>query len=183
MNGEGTSKSGQLKGKKDKQPMKRPSKNKQPMKWPSKNKQPMNMQMRLVDEEVVDEAPLIFPDIATVDDLPLSAPQPSQSIVDPSPCDHDFEYPGLELEEDLPLRPRGVSELKSRLQQRQKQPILTGSRQISFIGDARGLSKPIELYAPKGLSSNCNISLIGRHLEQMRVEKIKARKGNGKAQQ
>ncbi|XP_060179076.1 uncharacterized protein LOC132609216 isoform X2 [Lycium barbarum] len=183
MNGEGTSKSGQLKGKKDKKPMKRPSKNKQPMKWPSKDKQPMNMKMRLVDEEVVDEGPLIFLDIAIVDDLLLSAPQPSQSIFDPSPSDHDFEYPGLELEEDLPLRPRGVSELKSRLQQRQKQPILTGSRQISFIGDARGLSKPSELYAPKGLSSNGNISLIGRQTEQMRVEKIKARKGNGKAQQ
>ncbi|KAK4364304.1 hypothetical protein RND71_015662 [Anisodus tanguticus] len=87
-NGEGTSKSGLLKGRKK-----------------SKGKQPM--QRTLIDEEDGDEG------FATVEDLLLSAPQPSQNS-------HSNE-----VEEDLPRRSRGVSELKSRLQERQKQPLPT----------------------------------------------------------
>ncbi|KAH0635896.1 hypothetical protein KY289_035811 [Solanum tuberosum] len=99
-----------------------------------------------------------------VQDFPLTAPQPTQ--------DEDGDF-GLDVEDDMPWKPRDFSELNSRIQQRQKQARPTGSSRINFLGD--GPSVPSDLYAPKGLTR--------RMLEQSRVEKLKTKKGNGKAQQ
>ncbi|KAH0743205.1 hypothetical protein KY290_031198 [Solanum tuberosum] len=52
-----------------------------------------------------------------VDDFPLTTPQPSGDCA----SNEDFEYFGLEDEDDIPWKPIGVSELKSRIQQRKKQ--------------------------------------------------------------
>ncbi|MCD9560483.1 hypothetical protein HAX54_019169 [Datura stramonium] len=126
MSGEGTSKSEKLKGK-----------NK------GKGTKPTKRQRRLINEEEVEEERPRSPLAAIVEDLPLSAPQPSQNS--PSrvqTSEPDFEYPSIEVEEDLPWRPKGVSEFKSLIQQRMKQPLSTRIRQINFKGDARGLSRP-----------------------------------------
>ncbi|MCE3214682.1 hypothetical protein HAX54_053038 [Datura stramonium] len=113
----------QTKKKRDKQPMKD--------KQPKKDKQPMKRQRRLIDEEDEESSQptlLRFPDDATVEDLHLTAPQPSQDSAPTS-------------------------------------------------------SNPSDSYAPKGLSWKGNASITGRLFEQLRVDKLKTRKVNGKEQQ
>ncbi|WMV15995.1 hypothetical protein MTR67_009380 [Solanum verrucosum] len=114
-------------------------KEKMDMRSNKKKKQGNERHRILIDEE-------------DVENFPLTAPQPTQ--------DEDF---GLDVEDDMPWKPKDFSELNSRIQQRQKQARPTRSRRINFLGD--GSSAPSDLYAPKGLT--------GRMLEQSRVEKLK----------
>ncbi|KAH0778504.1 hypothetical protein KY290_004931 [Solanum tuberosum] len=111
-----------------------------------------------------------------VEDFPLTAPQPTQDEDE----DEDFDI-DIDVEDDMPWKPRDFSELNSRIQQRQNQARPTGSRRINFLGD--GPSVPSDLYAPKGLTWKGNASITGRMLEQSKVEKLKTKKDNGKAQQ
>ncbi|KAM3357519.1 hypothetical protein P3S68_020450 [Capsicum galapagoense] len=160
----------------------------------------MKRQRTLIDEEDVEPTPPRLPNDAIVEDLPLIAPQASQdntstqhqsffgksfdqSILGSSPSYPEFEYHSLEVEEDVPWKPRGISEFKSRILQREKQSKTTGLRQIKFLHDGIGSTKLSNLYAPKGVSWNGNASIIGRQLQQLRVDKLKTKKGNGKAQQ
>ncbi|KAF3669538.1 hypothetical protein FXO38_07529 [Capsicum annuum] len=176
MSGEGTSKYGQLKSKKQ-------MKDKQPM----EGKQSMKRRRTLIDEEDVEPIPPPprFPDHAIVEDVALTSPQASQDSAS-TQCQllfgEYFEYRGLEVEKDVSWKPRSVSEFKSKILQRQKQPKPIGSRQIKFLHGVIGSTKPSDLYEPKGLSWNDNASITGRQLEQLRVDKLKTRKGNGKAQ-
>ncbi|KAG5587335.1 hypothetical protein H5410_047769 [Solanum commersonii] len=77
----------------------------------------------LIDEEDV-EYPTLTQDYvglpldssliaATVEDFPLTAPQPTQDCASE---DEDF---GLNVEDDMPWKPRDFSELKSRIQQKE----------------------------------------------------------------
>lgn len=146
----------------------------------NKGRQLMKRQRTFPDEDEGEEVPR-SPTAATIGELPLSAPQSSQIsqasearqfIFMPTPKVHmqqsnnnedpDFEIPGFEFEEDPAIRPRSVSEVKSRLQQRQKQPISSGTRIIKFVGDG---------------------AITSKQLEKQKTDKLKARKGNGKAQQ
>ncbi|KAH0641173.1 hypothetical protein KY290_037302 [Solanum tuberosum] len=63
-----------------------------------------------------------------VEDFPLTSPQPTQDCA----LDKD-EDSGLDVEDDMPWKPRDFSELKSIIQQRQKHAQLTGSRRINFF--------------------------------------------------
>ncbi|KAF3628173.1 hypothetical protein FXO38_28393 [Capsicum annuum] len=142
-------------------------------KQPQKGNQSMKRQRTLIDEEDVEPSPLRFPNDAIIEDLPLTAPQASQDsastqhqsffgksfgqfIFGSSSSYPEFNNRGLEVEEDVPWKPRGVSEFKSRILQRQKQPKPTGLRQIKFLHDGIDSTKPSDLYAPKGLSWNGN---------------------------
>ncbi|PHU04632.1 ABC transporter C family member 5 [Capsicum chinense] len=175
MSSEGTSKSGQFKSKKQ-------MKDKQPM----KSKPSMKRRRTLIDEEDVEPSPSRFPDHAIVEDVALTAPQASQGSASTQRqllFGESFEYRGLKVEKYVSWKPRSVSEFKSKILQRQKQPKPIGSRQINFFHDVIGSTKPSDLYAPKTLSWNDNASITGRKLEELRVDKLKTRKGNGKAQQ
>ncbi|KAM3216262.1 hypothetical protein P3L10_025703 [Capsicum annuum] len=105
-----------------------------------KGNQSMKRQRTLIGEEDVEPSPPRFPNDAIVEELPLTAVQASQnsasnqhrqsffgksfgqSIFGSSPSYHRFEYRVLEVEEDIPWKPRGVSEFKFSILQRQKQP-------------------------------------------------------------
>ncbi|KAH0640322.1 hypothetical protein KY285_036908 [Solanum tuberosum] len=163
--GESTTKVGQLKRKKGKMD-----------KQCDKGKKQTNERHKtLIDEEDVEYPtptqdcgglPLdCSPVAATVEDFPLTVPQPNQYCA--SDKDKDF---GLEVEDDMPWKPRDFLELNSRIQQRHKQAQPTGSRRINFFGD--GPSVPTDLYAPKGLTWKWNASETGRMLEQLRKEKV-----------
>ncbi|KAM3199848.1 hypothetical protein P3L10_032208 [Capsicum annuum] len=148
-------------------------------KQPKKGNQSTKRQRTLIDEENIDPSPPRFPNNVIVEDLPLTAPQASQdsastqyqsffgksfgqSIFGSSPSYHEFEYRGLKVKEDIPWKPRGVSESKSRILQRQKRTVL---RQIKFLYDGIGSTKSSDLYAPKGLSWYGNASITGRQLQ------------------
>lgn len=77
----------------------------------------MKWQIRLIDEEDEEPSPPRFQNDATIKDLHLTSPQPSQdsassqsifwkyfgqSIFCSCPSDPDFEYLGVEVEEDIP---------------------------------------------------------------------------------
>uniref|UniRef100_M1DLJ0 Uncharacterized protein n=1 Tax=Solanum tuberosum TaxID=4113 RepID=M1DLJ0_SOLTU len=100
---------------------------------------------------------------ATMEDFPLTAPQPTQYCA----SDED-KYFGLDVEDDMPWKPRDFLELKSRIQQRQKQAQPTGLRRINF--DCDDLTIP-EDYAPKGPTWKKNASETGNMLEQLRKKK------------
>ncbi|KAG5571881.1 hypothetical protein H5410_061647 [Solanum commersonii] len=104
----------------------------------------------LIDEEDVEFNPPSSPIATTVEDFPLTAPQPTQDCA----LDEDEDF-ALDVEGDMPWKPRDFSEL----------------------------SVPSDLYAPKELTWKGNASITGRMLEQSGVEKLKTKKGNGKAQQ
>ncbi|PHT73312.1 hypothetical protein T459_24097 [Capsicum annuum] len=85
----------------------------------------MKRQRTLIGEEDVEPSPPKFPNDAIVEELPLTAVQASQnsasnqhrqsffgksfgqSIFGSSPSYHRFEYRVLEVEEDIPWKPRG----------------------------------------------------------------------------
>ncbi|KAK4729664.1 hypothetical protein R3W88_022652 [Solanum pinnatisectum] len=110
----------------------------------------------LIDEEDVESSPSRSPNAAIVEDFPLKAPPPNCA------SDEDFD---LEVKNDMTWKPRGISVLKSRIQQRQKQAQPIGSRQINFLGD--GLTASSDLYAPKWLTWKGNASIIETMLEQL----------------
>ncbi|KAG5591722.1 hypothetical protein H5410_042236 [Solanum commersonii] len=90
---------------------------------------------------------------ATVEDFPLTAPQPTQY------CASDEDgYFGLDVEDDMPWKLRYFFRVE-----KQAQP--TGSRRINF--DCNGLTIP-EDYAPKGPTWKGNASETGNMLEQLR---------------
>ncbi|KAH0633855.1 hypothetical protein KY284_036641 [Solanum tuberosum] len=67
------------------------------------------------------------PIAATVEDFPLTAPQPTQDCASE---DEDF---GLDVEDDMPWKPRDFSELKSRIQQRQNKHKLLDQEESTLI--------------------------------------------------
>ncbi|KAH0650583.1 hypothetical protein KY285_030674 [Solanum tuberosum] len=136
----------------------------------------MDMRSNKEKKQAKERHTTLLIDEEEVEDFPLTAPQPTQDCA--SDEDEDFD---LDVEDDIPWKPRDFSELNSRIQQRQKQAQPTGSRRINFLGD--GPSVPSDLYAPNGLTWKGNASITGRMLEQLRVEKLKTKKGNDKAQQ
>ncbi|XP_060185145.1 uncharacterized protein LOC132614653 isoform X2 [Lycium barbarum] len=93
----------------------------------------------------------------TVQDVSLSAPQASQdseisfmplrALVDE---DDDAE---IDDEDEQPiLRPKVISEAKTRFQRKKMHQPPTGSRKIGFRGDENGVSRPINLpYSPRKL--------------------------------
>ncbi|KAH0640323.1 hypothetical protein KY285_036909 [Solanum tuberosum] len=136
----------------------------------------MDMRSNKEKKQAKERHTTLLIDEEDVEDFPLTTPQPTQDCA--SDEDKDF---GLDVEDDIPWKPRDFSELNSRIQQRQKQAQPTGSRRINFLGD--GPSVPCDLYAPNGLTWKGNAPITGRMLEKLRVEKLKTKKGNDKAQQ
>ncbi|WMV58459.1 hypothetical protein MTR67_051844 [Solanum verrucosum] len=98
-----------------------------------RKKQTNERHRTLIDEEDVEFNPPSSPIATTVEDFPLTAPQPTQDCA----LDEDEDF-ALDVEDDMPWKPRDFSELKSRIQQRQKQAQPTGSRRINF--DCDGLT-------------------------------------------
>ncbi|KAG5581376.1 hypothetical protein H5410_052003 [Solanum commersonii] len=141
-------------------------------------KEKMDMRSNKEKKQAKERHTTLLIDEEDVEDFPLTAPQPTQDYASDEDEDEDF---GLDVEDDIPWKPRDFLELNSRMQQRQKQAQPTGSRRINFLGD--GSSVPSDLYAANGLTWKGNASITGRMLEQLRVEKLKTKKGNDKAQQ
>ncbi|MCE2055613.1 hypothetical protein HAX54_043006, partial [Datura stramonium] len=75
-----------------------------------------------------------------------------QSIFGSSPSDPDFEYLGLEVKEDILCKIRCVLSLSLESYKDRNNQNTLKPRQIKFLDDGRGSSKPSDLYAPKGLS-------------------------------
>ncbi|KAF3647997.1 hypothetical protein FXO37_19664 [Capsicum annuum] len=91
-------------------------------------------------------------------DVPLSAPQPNEESVFMSTpgalVDEDETEDELEGEDEQPLlRPRGLSEAKTRLKIKKLQQNPTGTRKINCRGDDNGVSMPTNLpYSPKKMT-------------------------------
>ncbi|WMV42664.1 hypothetical protein MTR67_036049 [Solanum verrucosum] len=107
-------------------------------------KQTNERHMTLIDEEDV-EYPTPTQDCgglsldsspidATMEDFPLTVPQPTQYCA----SDED-EYFGLDVEDDMPWKSRDFSELKSRIQQKQKQAHQEESTLIVMVDYTRRL--------------------------------------------
>nr|XP_016467891.1 PREDICTED: uncharacterized protein LOC107790484 [Nicotiana tabacum] len=172
------------------------SKGKQPMSGNSRGKH--KKQRTLVDEPNSEQPTSpVAADIPTEDGFHLSASQPSQNsqsnnfVFMPTPTvqrqlptsnDLDFEIPNFEPEPHIALRPKSISEVRTRLQLRQKNvPIAT--RQIEFVGDSRGASQPSKLtFSAKGLTWLEKSAITKNQLNKQRLNKLKARKGSGKEQ-
>ncbi|OIT19217.1 hypothetical protein A4A49_59021, partial [Nicotiana attenuata] len=144
------------------------------------------------------------PQEANDEEILLSAPQPSQptqtsqssnmllmptlSVQRKEPsCSAfpDFDYPNFDPEPEpkIAIRPRSISEAKTRLQLRQLQSTTIGTRAIRFVGDASGVSEPSNLpFLPKKLQWKGKNAIAGNHLNKQRLAKLKAKKGNGKKQ-
>nr|XP_016452024.1 PREDICTED: uncharacterized protein LOC107776625 [Nicotiana tabacum] len=89
------------------------------------------------------------------DDFHLSAPQTIQNsqssnfVFMPTPTvqrqlptsnDPNFEIPNFEPEPDIAIKPKSISEARTRLQLRQ-QSVPTATRQIRFVGDCKSVFK------------------------------------------
>ncbi|OIT02577.1 hypothetical protein A4A49_56474 [Nicotiana attenuata] len=135
----------------------------------SKRKQTKKQRI-MVDEPVNEQptSPAAAP-IPTEEDFNLSAPQPSQNsqpssfVFMPTPTVQQ-QLP-TEHEPDIAVRPRSISEARTRLQLRQ-QSIPIATRQIGFVGD----------------SSGARSAITGNQLNKQRLKKLNARKGSGKEQ-
>ncbi|MCD7446616.1 hypothetical protein HAX54_012101 [Datura stramonium] len=108
---------------KDKQPQQKKDKRLVKEKQPMNNKQPIKRKKGLIDKEDIEPSPPRFSNDKIVEDFPLTAPQPSQdsastqslfgksfgqSIFGSSLSVPDFEYLGLEVEEDIPWKSRDI---------------------------------------------------------------------------
>ncbi|KAH0773548.1 hypothetical protein KY290_010685 [Solanum tuberosum] len=121
-----------------------------------RKKQTNERHRTLIDEEDVEFNPPSSPISTTVEDFPLTAPQPTQDCA----LDENEDF-ALDVEDDMPWKPRDFSELKSRIRQRQKQAQPTGSRRINFDCDGLTIS---EDYAPKGPTWKGNASETGKNV-------------------
>ncbi|OIT32258.1 hypothetical protein A4A49_57771 [Nicotiana attenuata] len=83
---------------------------------------------------------------------------------------------------DPVLRPKVVSDIKTRLQRRNQQN--SGTRKIPFTGDHTGSSQPTKLpYSPKkttwkGKEAMTTAQLLG--VKEKKIGKLKARRGKGR---
>ncbi|WMV42346.1 hypothetical protein MTR67_035731 [Solanum verrucosum] len=93
-------------------------------------KEKMDMRSNKEKKQAKDRHTILLIDEEDVEDFPLTSPQPTQDC-----ASHEDEDFGLDVEDDIPWKPRDFSELNSRIQQRQKQAQLIGSRRINFLGD------------------------------------------------
>lgn len=86
-----------------------------------------------------------------VQDVPLTAPQESQTFEQVQQFVDD-EWEGEDEDEDGEpiLRPKVISESKTRLRQKKLRRLPTETRKISFKGDESGVIEPTNLpYSPK----------------------------------
>ncbi|XP_060170272.1 uncharacterized protein LOC132600852 [Lycium barbarum] len=133
------------------------------MQKPVKGKKQQKRKKVVVDYEDID--------VDTPVDIQLSGPKPTQESSNPatqtfvfmpiptasahqpssSECP-DFEFPEFANEEEPNLRPKVVSEARTRLQKRKEAQMVTGTRTMNLRGDATGVSEPTNLsYSPRGL--------------------------------
>nr|XP_016458895.1 PREDICTED: uncharacterized protein LOC107782522 [Nicotiana tabacum] len=94
----------------------------------------------------------------------------------------DFEIPNFEPEPDIAIRPKSISEARTRLQLRQ-QSVPVATRQIGFVGDSSGVSHPSKLtFSAKGITWLGNSAITGNQLNKQRLTKLQAIKDSGKEQ-
>ncbi|KAF3670656.1 hypothetical protein FXO37_08435 [Capsicum annuum] len=125
--------------------------------------------------------------IQSVQDVPLSAPQDSQEsgvvmptldCVAPLCAVADTDGDESEKDEQPIIKPKRISEAKTRLEAKKVSRRPTGTRKIGFKGDENGVSIPTNiLYSPKMLTYKGNTAMT---LNQLNVEKEKNRQTKDK---
>ncbi|KAH0732761.1 hypothetical protein KY289_003949 [Solanum tuberosum] len=100
---------------------------------------------------------------------------PSSAVVDEDGCEHESE------DEQTILRPKAISEARTRLQAKKIQIRPTGTRRIGFKGDDNGVSIPTNLpYSPRKLAWKGKEAMTSNQLiveKETRIGKLKAKKG------
>nr|XP_033512792.1 uncharacterized protein LOC117277467 [Nicotiana tomentosiformis] len=90
-------------------------------------------------------------------------------------------FPEMEHDEDVVVRPMVISEVKTRLQLRKQVNLPAGTRSINFTGDHTSVSEPTYLpYSPAGLMWKGKAATTSNQLEkqrQQKIKKLKIRKG------
>ncbi|PHT93130.1 hypothetical protein T459_01012 [Capsicum annuum] len=119
-------------------------------------------------------------------DVPLSAPQPNEESVFMSTpgalVDEDETEDELEGEDEQPLlRPRGLSEAKTRLKIKKLEQNPTGTRKINCRSDDNGVSMPANLpYSPKKMTWKGKACVTSNQLaieKEKKIGKLEAKMG------
>jgi len=100
---------------------------------------------------------------------------PSSAVADKDGGEHESE------DEQTILRPKAISEARTRLQAKKIQIRPTGTRRIGFKGDDNGVSIPTNLpYSPRKLAWKGKEAMTSNQLtveKETRIGKLKAKKG------
>jgi len=88
----------------------------------------MDMRSNKEKKQAKERHTTLLIDEEEVEDFPLTAPQPTQDCA----SDEDENF-GLDVEDDIPWKPRDFSELNSRIQQRQKQHNLQDQEELTSL--------------------------------------------------
>lgn len=104
--------------------------------------------------------------------------EPSSAVADEDGDEHESE------DEQTILKPKAISEARTRLQAKKMQIQPTGTRRIDFKGDDNGVSIPTNLpYSPRKLAWKGKEATTSDHLtieKEKRIGKLKAKRGGKK---